>query len=872
VLLAALLGGFPAMAQPAPANLQGRQILILTSYGDGRPGVEVLLDGFTTALGRSGMTIDQVFTEHLDLERAPGPAFRSQLAATLRLKYAHRHLDLLYIVEQPALDFLLRDLGGLAEEAPVIAVRANVPAPAESGGRRFVSQLVEYDMAGTLQLAMALFPKTRHVLFISGSAASDRAVAAQAELAMAPWQPAVVCENTGGLTLDQVRERIHQPQPGTVILVLPFNRDGAGQTAVQMEIAFMVAQSAKVPVFTLWDNVVGRGAVGGSVTNFYDVGEQAGQAALDLMTGRAALTGPVMALPARAIPKFDWTQIERWGGDAGRLPRESLFVNRPVTLWHQNRRTVLATVLFLLGQTLLITILLVQRRLRRRAQEALRESEARFRVLVEQAPEAIVVFDLAENRLTDANANAEQLFGCRRERLLADGVLPFYSRDQPDGRFPAESFADYANQALAGQKTLFERSIHRDDGQDLLCEVRLVRLPSARHPLLRASIIDITERRRLEAERRELEAQLHQSQKLESLGSLAGGVAHDINNVLAAILSLASAHRRALGPADPLAKALDVITSACVRGRDVVSRLLVFARKERVVLGPADLNGIVREMIHLLEYTTLKRIRITTDFQESLPDMEGDAGALGHALMNLFVNAVDAMPEGGDLTITTRLLPTGDLQLSVRDTGHGMSAEVQGKAVEPFFTTKPMGKGTGLGLAMVFGTVKAHSGTLAFRSAPGAGTEAILTFPACREAQGPSKAPAVSESAPDRPLRILLVDDDDLILLSVAPMLTVLGHEVRTASSGEAALALFEAGLEVDLVILDMNMPGLNGSQTLLRLKALRPDQTVLLSSGYSDQDMAPLLEANSHVSSIQKPFSLKEISKKLAILSGVGA
>jgi len=858
-----------ALALPVrAAGLDGKQVLILTSYGDGRPGVEVLLDGFTSALTRRGLTVDQLFTENLDMERAPEAAFRKQLAETLRLKYAHRPIDVIYAVEQPALDFLLGDLNGLAPGAPVIVVRAELPAQAL--GRRFVSQLIQYDVLGTIQRAMELFPNTRRVLLVAGSADSDRVVAVEAAQAMAAWRPRVACENTVGLTLDQVQEKITRPAPGTIIVVLPFNRDAAGRTTVQMEVAFRVAETARAPVFTLWDNVVGRGAVGGSVTHFGDVGQQAGQFALDLMTGRATLAGPVTILPSRAVPKFDWSQIKRWGGDAGRLPRASLFINRPVTLWQQYRRTVIVTALFLLGQTLLITILLVQRRLRRRAEGALRESEARFRVLVEQAPEAIVVYDMMENRLIDANANAEHLFGCSREQLRQTGVLPFFPPEQPDGRPPSESFRDNSEQAFAGRQVLFERAIRRADGSDLLCEVRLVRLPSTRHPLLRASFIDLTGRRRLEAERRELEAQLHQSQKLESLGSLAGGVAHDINNVLAAILSLASSHRLALGPADPLAKALDVITSACVRGRDVVNRLLVFARKDLATQGPVDLNGIVREMLRLLEYTTLKRIRVTTGLQEGLPAIEGDPGALGHALMNLFVNAMDAMPEGGDLAVTTRLLPGGDLQLSVRDTGQGMSAEVLEKAMEPFFTTKPMGKGTGLGLAMVFGTVKAHKGNLELRSTPGAGTEALLTFPA-RQGRLPVPAPAGPGSGPGLPLSILLVDDDELILQSVAPMLQVLGHRVRTAASGLAALALFQAGLEVDLVVLDMNMPGLNGAQTLDRLMALRPDQKVLMASGYSDQDILPLLAAHPHLASIQKPFNLSEIAQKLASLPAVG-
>ena len=376
---------------------------------------------------------------------------------------------------------------------------------------------------------------------------------------------------------------------------------------------------------------------------------------------------------------------------------------------------------------------------------------------------------------------------------------------------------------------------------------------------------DVTPRRVADAEHQSLEAMLHQSQKLESLGSLAGGVAHDINNVLAAILSLASAHRHALDAAQPLAQALDVIASACIRGREVVRSLLCFARKDLATVGPVQLNEVVRDLVQLLGSTTLKRVALTTRLQEPLPMLKGDASALSHALMNLCVNAVDAMAGGGELTLTTSAPLGGGLVLSVRDTGHGMGPEVVKRAVEPFFTTKPRGQGTGLGLPMVFGTMKAHGGTLELHSEPGAGTEVVLTFPASAvlaEVAPPAPAPV---AASGQALSLLLVDDDELILASVAPMLTMLGHQVHTAPGGREALAHFEAGLEVDLVILDLNMPGLTGAQTLPLLLARRPGQPVLLASGNAAQDLVPLLAAHPGVDSIQKPFSMAEITAKLA-------
>jgi len=381
---------------------------------------------------------------------------------------------------------------------------------------------------------------------------------------------------------------------------------------------------------------------------------------------------------------------------------------------------------------------------------------------------------------------------------------------------------------------------------------------------------DITQLKKDEAERRSLEAQLQHSQKLESLGNLAGGVAHDMNNVLGAILGLASTLRESADPYSPAAKSLDTITSACLRGRGVVKSLLYFARKDLQEERPIDLNELVREMSQLLSHTTLQRIQLRLELAEGLGWLRGDPGALSNALMNLCVNAMDAMPGGGTLRIRTQADQAGGLTLRVEDTGGGMPPEVLAKAMDPFFTTKPLGKGTGLGLGMVYGTMQAHEGTFELRSELGRGTEAILCFPASRVG-APELAAAQTPVPPlesGRSLHILLVDDDDLIRESAVPLLEVIGHSVTEASTGARAIQLLAEGLEVDLVILDMNMPGLSGAETLPRLLHLRPHLPVIMATGYSDDEIAPLLAGRPSVSGIRKPYSLREIQQKILNLN----
>ena len=349
---------------------------------------------------------------------------------------------------------------------------------------------------------------------------------------------------------------------------------------------------------------------------------------------------------------------------------------------------------------------------------------------------------------------------------------------------------------------------------------------------------------------------------MESMGSLAGGVAHDLNNVLAAILGLATALEAGTMSAASRVRALDSIIKACTRGREVVRSLLAFARHDLEEERPVDLDALVREMVTLLTHTTLKRASIELDLPHALPHVLGDASRLSHALMNLCLNAMDAMPCGGTLCISAGLEPDGALHVRVRDTGCGMPPDVLEKATDPFFTTKPTGKGTGLGLSMVYGTMKAHDGALLLKSEVGVGTEVTLVFPAARVLHGapmpPDPEPRSQPSA--RALRILLVDDDDLIRDSGTLMFQVLGHAVKTASGGQEALQLLHGGLEVDLVVLDMNMPLMGGAETLPCIRSLRPSLPVVIATGYEDARVEALRARHPGLRVIGKPYTLPEI------------
>jgi len=389
---------------------------------------------------------------------------------------------------------------------------------------------------------------------------------------------------------------------------------------------------------------------------------------------------------------------------------------------------------------------------------------------------------------------------------------------------------------------------------------------------------ELEERQRAEAEHLRLEEQLQRGQKLEAIGQLAGGVAHDFNNLLTAILGNAELLRRHKGATADVREEIDEILSAGRRGAELVRQLLSFARKGAGQPVPVDVNTLVADTASLLRRGTTPNIFVHTELCEEPLVIDADAPMIENALLNLGINARDAMPEGGHLTFTTRRvvvdarstdhlagLPPGTwVEVSVNDTGVGMSEDVKGHLFEPFFTTKAPGKGTGLGLASVYGTVKAHAGQIGVASEPGRGTQFSLYLPLVDGDPEPTAA-SEPEAVTPRPSHILLVDDDDAVRSAAKRMLIELGCTVSTAVDGLEALEFFGAHRrDVDLVILDLQMPNLDGRTTFRELRRIEPKVRVLITSGYAAKDEAEKCLTEGALDFLPKPFTLDELSRAI--------
>jgi len=508
---------------------------------------------------------------------------------------------------------------------------------------------------------------------------------------------------------------------------------------------------------------------------------------------------------------------------------------------------------------------------RKQAEEALQASEEKHRLLFENANDAISIAQ--DGMLTFSNPKTLQLTGYTWEELES---LPFADLIHPEDR---EMIMDRHKRRLSGEKALpttYSFRVVTKSGDELAVELNAVLVTWKGRPATLNFIRDITDQRRMEQ-------QLQQAQKMESLGTLAGGIAHNFNNVLMGIQGRASLmmdHKDASHPDyEHLAGIEEYVRDATELTRD----LLGFAMGGKYEVKPANLNAIIQHESRMFGRTK-REIQIQATYEPDLWAVEVDLGQIRQMLLNLYVNAWQAMPGGGTLLVQTKNVtlperlahsfevpPGRYVRLTLTDTGVGMDEAILPKIFDPFFTTREMGRGTGLGLASVYGIIRNHGGFIHVKSTKGQGSTFTIHLPASdRKAVVEDPEPGQEEILRGSGT-VLLVDDEEMILDVGKGMLENLGYDVLVARSGQEALTLYDRHKEkIDLIILDMIMPKMSGGMTYDRLKKMDHRVRVILASGYSMSDEALEIMARGCNGFIQKPFNLRELSWKVKGIPGM--
>jgi PAS domain S-box-containing protein len=482
---------------------------------------------------------------------------------------------------------------------------------------------------------------------------------------------------------------------------------------------------------------------------------------------------------------------------------------------------------------------------RRAAEKTLRRSEQQFRLLVQGVTDYSIYLLEPDGRVASWNAGAQRIKGYTPEEVIGEHFSKFYTKEDQRRGMPQRALE------TAAREGRFESEgwrVHKS-GKQFYAHVVIDAIHDEQGMLIGFAKItrDITERRDAQLALERARETLFQSQKMEAIGQLTGGIAHDFNNLLTAVIgSLEIARRRVTD--NSVIRLIDNAMRGAQRGAALTQRMLVFARRHELKIQPVEIPALVRGMTELLERSLGASVMIETRFPLSLPQVQTDPGQLEMALLNLAVNARDAMPEGGLIIMATRsetvaaghpkLEPGSYVCLTVTDTGEGMDQETLARATEPFYTTKEVGKGTGLGLPMVHGMAEESGGQLVLKSQKGEGTVAELWLPVAKTTPAAAGDEISQQPAPAtvlRPLRVLVVDDDPLVLTNMAAMLEDLGHTVFEANSARQALSHLQLNSEIDLVITDQAMPQMTGLELINKIKIGWPDRPVILASGFAE-------------------------------------
>lgn len=507
---------------------------------------------------------------------------------------------------------------------------------------------------------------------------------------------------------------------------------------------------------------------------------------------------------------------------------------------------------------------------RRKTEEALLKSEEKYRQLIEHSSEAI--FIVTDGKITFANSRTETMLGYPMDDLRLIAFINLVITEDREMVFERQK-AIIRGDGSGGN---YSFRIVNKDGSTIWVAVNSAAIVWDNVPATLNFMRDITRQKRTET-------RLLQAQKLESIGTLAGGIAHDFNNLLMGIQGHTSLALLKLDRSDPNYEHIKTIESLVMSGANLTKQLLGFARGGKYEVKRADLNALIDKTSRTLGRTK-KEIRIHRHLEENLWPTDIDQGQIEQVLMNLFVNASQAMPGGGDLYLETKNIPLEEsrfksfagknghyVKISVTDTGVGMDEKTRERIFEPFFTTKEMGRGTGLGLASAYGIIKNHNGFINVYSEKGQGSTFNIYLPAAIRKDELGGYPE-TESA-DMPLcteTILLVDDETIVQDVASAMLRTLGYTVITAEDGPTALEIYrERQSVIDLVILDMVMPDMSGGEVFDEIKKFNPKAKVLLSSGYSLNGQASRIIERGCDGFIQKPFSINDISKQLRKILG---
>ncbi len=815
-----------------------------------------------------GTTID-IKVEYMDSKRYVSESYYNMLASLWSYKYKNNNLDCLIVCDDNALNLALFLRDDLFKDIPIVFCGVNFYDPDRFASIGNITGVIEaYDLPGTLKIIKQLMPERKRLFIINDDTTTGQANKERIEAISYDFLNHFNFMYSGKLSIENLQSVVENLSADTAILLMSFNRDAEDNILRYRDAIHAIRKVSASPIFGVWSFYLGKGIVGGSLVNGEGQGQKAAELCLQIFRGTPADKIPIIQTSPN-LPMFDHNELDRFAINTASLPKESVIINTPNTVWHKYKKTILFSIGLLVFQFLIITLLINTSRKRKISEQNLLRNQQNLAITLEAIGEGVISVN-SNYHIVRANASAAKLLETPLEQLsglnLSDLLLKL---DKDNG----SKIVDVITRCCETGVTidLAENTVLNINGyQEKYLSGTCSAIRDKDGTILGAVLIchDITEKQAMQA-------MLAQSQKMEAIGQLAGGVAHDFNNLLTGISGFAELLSIQLKDDKKKNENAVKILNAANRAKDLTRQLLSFARRGKIFSSPVDCHDPINSAIGLLERSIHKNINIQKSLNAEYSTIMGDPVQLENILLNLGINSADAMEGGGALSFATTnervtepllsefgetIQPGLYVRITVTDNGCGIDKEIRQVIFEPFYTSKVNGKGTGLGLSAVYGAMKEHGGRIILVSEPGVGTEFQLFFPVVKEYQP-------NQQGEIYPLQggsetVLVIDDENLILSSADGLLTELGYTVFLAEGGENGVKTYaERANDIDIVLLDMIMPDMDGADCFARLKSINPQVKVIISSGFAKTSRIEEVERQGASGFLQKPYTAEEIS-----------
>ncbi len=846
-----------------------KNVLYLNSYHHGYRWSDKIMQGIRSVFDESEYKVD-LQIEYMDAKKYHYEYLNSRLLTLYREKFKDETFDVIVVSDNDALNFIQSYREALFGDVPVVFCGVNDIDSVDLTGSNITGIVESFDLLSTLEVARRLHPEMRKMIVVGDLSTAGKAIKRQIDTVLVGYHEDFFVEFWYQLTLEETQERVEQLSADTFLFFTPWYQTVKGKFYTSEEVLEAIYAHSSVPIYTVWEFLVGHGTVGGRMLSGFKHGQDGAKMALRILQGESVDNLPVV-VESSGEYIFDYQVLQRLQVDENLLPSSSKIINSPKAFYELSKElfwTIIVSFILLVIALMFLGITMIgRRRVERKVVDQLSFQET----LMDTLPQLVSWKDTTGKYL-GANRTFIDFFGIDALETMVGKT----TRDvvDNDGYVQWSASADTAVVSNREAFSKVRRKIIQHDGTHSWLEVNKVPL----HDQM-GGIVGILSTAENVTKEQNLEKQLIQSQKMEAIGTLAGGIAHDFNNILTSIINSTELAIGDVQAESQTAKDLRRVLKAARRGAEVVKQILSFSRPSKEKFRPTDIGMVVKEVLNLMDVSLPSTISIQAEIDAQALFVNADPTQIHQVVLNLCTNAFHSLRESGgqlevqleeevlddEKSVVLNIEPGRYVTIRVGDNGPGIDPDIQDKIFDPFFTTKDISEGTGLGLAVVHGIVKGHHGGIEVQSDVGEGTVVIVYLPQGRKSSSLTDRKKLFSASGD--LSILLVEDDEDQLNSTPRILTDMGHRVEAARNPLTSLKMVKSDPKrFDLIISDYDMPKMNGIELASALSFL----PVIIVSGREDAVTAAMT-CDNIVDVLIKPYDKNDLHKAISSIYSLG-